>query len=161
MKCYLLDLENIERSLKWCCNREYAEDDRVYVFYSDELCSSYGRYRTALSKKCNFVRGIYIGSKGKNALDFNLAAVLGMVIQEVKGQGKDSLDVIIVSDDMGYRNLQSFATWSKINFSITVNMDFVGSDKVINRGTAKKRGSKKDRYFLKYTDTQNIRDTLG
>lgn len=124
LKCYLLDLENLPYAMKWAYHQEYSKEDRVYVLYSEELYSYYLQNIASMNKKCKFVKGFKITSKSKNALDFNLAGIFGMLIQECVQQRVDTLEVHIVSEDSGYRSLGDLASWARLNFGLNVKILF-------------------------------------
>lgn len=124
LKCYLLDLENLPYAMKWAYHQEYSKEDRVYVLYSEELYSYYLQNIASMNKKCKFVKGLKITSKSKNALDFNLAGIFGMLIQECVQQRVDTLEVHIVSEDSGYRSLGDLASWARLNFGLNVKILF-------------------------------------
>lgn len=124
LKCYLLDLENLPYAMKWAYHQEYSKEDRVYVLYSEELYSYYLQNIASMNKKCKFVKGFKITSKSKNALDFNLAGIFGMLIQECVQLRVDTLEVHIVSEDSGYRSLGDLASWARLNFGLNVKILF-------------------------------------
>lgn len=133
MKCYLLDLENLPYAVRWASKRVYDKNDRIYVLYSDELYGFYIQNKLSLEKRCRNIHGVRIFSRKKNALDFNLAGIFGMLIQECIQSGKQDLEVHIVSEDRGYIALVNLASWARLNFGVRVNIVFDNSKEDIVR----------------------------
>lgn len=124
MKCYLLDLENLPYTMKWASKQNYAKDDRVYIMYSEDLHDFYISNLVSLNRKCKNVHGIKIFSRSKNALDFNLAGIFGMLVQECIFKGIREIEIHIVSEDRGYEALKDLSSWSKLNFGVDVSVVF-------------------------------------
>lgn len=124
MKCYLIDLENLEHAMRWARRQKYNFEDRVYVFYSQDLVGIYNSNLEGLKSKCKNVKGIRIENGIHNALDFNLSAMLGMLIQESKDRGYDLLDLYIVSEDKGYEALKDIIVWATSTYGIHIELTF-------------------------------------
>ena len=96
MRTFLIDLENVKN--QGLVGIEYlAAEDRVFIFYSESANSLSIPTVQAMNKSKAEVEYVYLQRSGRNAMDFQIVALLGFLIgSEKAGQ------FCIVSQDNGY-----------------------------------------------------------
>lgn len=111
MAIYLIDYENVRvEGLKGVA--KLTEEDSVCIFYSENQDKlTFGLHRRLCESKAN-IEYIKIKLDRKNALDFQLASILGYKIAQNEGQ-----EFVIVSKDKGYDSTIEFWKSKKIEIS--------------------------------------------
>lgn len=102
MKIYLVDFENVKS--KGLTGIEYlGEDDRVIVFYSENSDTiSFEMHQKVLTSSAQ-IQYLKVNVGGKNALDFQLATLLGYLV------GRDEYShIFVISNDKGFDFLHDF-----------------------------------------------------
>ncbi len=102
MRHYFIDLENV-RSAGLEGVLSLSEDDRVYVFYSDNANTlTIPTLESISSSKAN-VKYIKINFYGSNAMDFQIVAMFGAMIEREK-----TGSFFIISHDNGFKSAVNF-----------------------------------------------------
>ncbi|MBP5160188.1 MAG: hypothetical protein ILP10_07820 [Lachnospiraceae bacterium] len=102
MRHYFIDLENV-RSAGLEGVLSLSENDRVYVFYSDNANTlTIPTLESISSSKAN-VRYIKINFYGSNAMDFQIVAMFGAMIEREK-----TGSFFIISHDNGFKSAVNF-----------------------------------------------------
>lgn len=111
MAIYLIDYENVRvEGLKGVA--KLTEDDSVCIFYSENQDKlTFGLHRRLCESKAT-IEYVKIRLDRKNALDFQLASILGYKIAQNEGQ-----EFVIVSKDKGYDSTIELWKSKKIEIS--------------------------------------------
>ncbi len=104
MRHYFIDLENV-RSAGLEGVLSLTEDDRVFVFYSDNANTLTIPTLESINGSKAGVRYIKTNYTGSNAMDFQIVAMYGAMIEKEK---KGSF--YIISHDNGFKSAVSFCT---------------------------------------------------
>lgn len=101
MNCYFLDMENIPQSIHINSCVQFDEQDRIYVLYSKEQKDRYIGNIGAVRRRCRNTYGVEVKNGIKNALDFNLSMLIGVVIGECIKIGIQDINIV------GSRNIKT------------------------------------------------------
>lgn len=100
---YLVDLENVGLSGLYGLNLP-DEGSEIQIFFSESACTTTAEARDdILASKAN-VRLFHCKANGKNALDFELAAYFGSILERPETER-----VSIISKDKGFHTLKDYA----------------------------------------------------
>lgn len=127
MNCYFLDMENIPQSIHINSCVQFDEQDRIYVLYSKEQKDRYIGNIGAVRRRCRNTYGVEVKNGIKNALDFNLSMLIGVVIGECIKIGIQDINIVVVSNDKGYTTLQDSISMIQRAYKINIKLSFVPS----------------------------------
>lgn len=115
-------MENLPNCLFKINEKTFSKSDRLIIFYR-EVCHRkiLDSLNNIISSCCKHVNYVEISSHTKNALDFSLSTCVGSILGKFRGK---HLDIIIVSEDNGYRGLVDFLSYIKPNLSYTISLSF-------------------------------------
>lgn len=105
MRYYLVDLENLPKSLNNLLANKETKKCNLVVFYSENQRRMVNNLKENLDHVFNKVDYLYISDSSHNALDFNLVCYVGKLIGTFKGK---TLDLFILSADKGYHAIKDF-----------------------------------------------------
>ncbi len=122
---FLIDMENVGKRSVMVKDgkvlKSLTEEDVIVVFSNDAHpngCVSLDFLRAIAETKATY-RMVQINCDGKNALDFALASMLGMLIHE----NGSHAEYWIVSNDMGFEACRKFAEGFNVRVGITPSID--------------------------------------
>lgn len=120
MRYYLVDLENLPKSLNNLIASKETKKCRLVVFYSKKQQKRVASIKENLSHVFSSVDYLSIYEESHNALDFNLVCYIGKILGSFKGK---NLELFIVSEDKGYHAIQNFI--NSQTFKYKLSLDYI------------------------------------
>lgn len=118
MRYYLVDLENLPKSLNNLLANKETKKCNLVVFYSENQRRRVNNLKENLDHVFNKVDYLYIEEESHNALDFNLVCYIGKILGSFKGK---NLELFIVSEDKGYHAIQNFINSQTFKYKLSVD----------------------------------------
>lgn len=118
MRYYLVDLENVPKSLNNLIANKDTKKCNLVVFYSENQQKRVANIKENLNHVFKSVAYLYIGEESHNALDFNLVCYIGKILGSFKGK---NLELFIVSEDKGYYAIQNFINSQTFKYKLSVD----------------------------------------
>lgn len=117
MRYYLVDLENLPKSLSNLIANKETKKSNIIIFYSKTQCKRLSSLKDNLSHVFNKVDYLYISDNSHNALDFNLVCYVGKLIGTFKGK---VLEIYILSEDKGYYAIKDFVKYQNPQYRLSI-----------------------------------------
>ena len=118
MRYYLVDLENVPKSLNNLIANKDTKKCNLVVFYSENQQRRVASIKENLNHVFKSVDYLYIEEELHNALDFNLVCYIGKILGSFKGK---NLELFIVSEDKGYHAIQNFINSQTFKYKLSVD----------------------------------------